>query len=192
MAVLLMGLILFLGVHSVRIFAEGWRVRAIERWGAGVWRGVYSVLSLAGLGLIVWGYVLARQSAAPAWWSAPVTFKHLNSLFTLAAFVLLAAAYVPGNRIKAWLHHPMVIGIALWALGHLLATGRAANVLLFGAFLCWALVDLWAARRRDRALAIACPQGRWSATLLVLAVGVVAWAVFARWLHAAWIGVAPM
>lgn len=192
MSVLLIGLILFLGVHSVRIVAEGWRGRVIERWGAGAWRGIYSVLSLVGLGLIVWGYMLARQSAVPPWWSAPVAFKHFNSLFTLAAFVLLVAAYVPRNRIKAWLHHPMVIGIALWALGHLLATGRAANVLLFGAFLCWALADLWAARRRDRMLAIAYPPGRWGATWLVLAIGVVAWAVFVRWLHVAWIGVAPM
>lgn len=192
MSVLLIGLIVFLGVHSVRIVAEGWRLRAIERWGAGAWRGAYSVLSLVGLGLIVWGYVLARQSVAPPWWNAPVAFKHLNSLFTLAAFVLLAAAYVPRNQIKAWLHHPMVIGIALWALGHLLATGRAANVLLFGAFLCWALADLWAARRRDRTLAIAYPPGRLGASLLAVAVGVVAWAVFARWLHAAWIGVVPM
>ena len=106
--------------------------------------------------------------------------------------MLLAAAYVPRNHFKAALHHPMVLGVALWGLGHLLATGTLANAVLFGAFALWALLDGRAALARDRAQGTVYPPGRAGATLLALLVGVLAWAAFAFWLHAAWIGVAPL
>ena len=118
--------------------------------------------------------------------------KHLNSLFTLLAFIFLAAAYVPRNQIKAKLHHPMVLAVKLWAFGHLLATGKLADIVLFGAFLLWAVLDFRAARQRDRALRTVYAPGTLAGTLIAVVVGAVAWAVFAFWLHAAWIGVAPM
>lgn len=191
MWLLVLGLLLFLGVHSVRIVADGWRTRCIARLGAGGWKGLYSLLSLLGLALIVWGWALARRQPV-VWWVPPAGLRHLNALFTLAAFVLLAAAYVPGNLVKARLRHPMVLGVALWALGHLLASGSGAGLLLFGAFLLWALLDWRAAVRRDRAQGTAATPGRWGATLLTLLVGGLAWVAFAFWLHAAWIGVAPL
>ena len=191
MLILILGLLIFLGVHSVRIFADDWRTQTIARIGEKPWKGAYSVLSLIGFALIVWGYGLARQQPVLLW-TPPVAMKHLNSLFTLAAFVLLAAAYVPRNQIKARLHHPMVLGVKLWAFGHLLATAKLADLLLFGAFLLWAILDYRAARRRDRALGTVIPAGTVGGTLVAVVVGVIAWAAFAFWLHAAWIGVAPL
>ena len=191
MTVLIIGLLLFLGVHSVRIFGEDWRTRTVARLGAGTWKGLYTVVSLVGFGLIVWGFVLARQQPVVLW-QPPVALKHLNSLFTLLAFILLAAAYVPRNQIKARLHHPMVLAVKLWAFGHLLATNTLADAVLFGAFLLWSVLCFRAARQRDRALGTVYPPGTLGGTLLAVVVGVLAWAAFAFWLHAAWIGVAPM
>lgn len=191
MAMLVLGLVLFLGAHSVRIFAEGWRARTLARLGEKGWKGLYSLVSVAGLALIVWGYAQARQQPVLLW-SPPALFKHLNSLFTLLAFIGLAAAYVPRNLIKARLRHPMILGVKLWAFGHLLATAKLADLLLFGAFLLWAILDFRAARGRDRALGTAAPPGAAGPTVLAVVLGVAAWAAFAFWLHAAWIGVMPI
>ena len=190
MWMLILGLVLFLGAHSVRIFGEAWRARTIDRLGAGAWKGLYSVVSLIGLALIVWGFAAARQHPVVLW-SPPAALKHLNSLFTLLAFILLAAAYVPRNSIRARLHHPMILGVKLWAFGHLLATATLADVLLFAAILLWAVLDFRAARQRDRALGTVYAPGAAAPTVLAVVIGAAAWAAFAFWLHAAWIGVAP-
>lgn len=190
MTLLIIGLILFLGVHSVRIFADEWRTTMVARLGLMPWKGLYSVVSLLGFALIVWGYGLARQQPVVLW-TPPVFTRHLNSLFTLLAFILIVAAYVPRNHLKARLHHPMVLGVKLWAFGHLLATAKLADLLLFGAFLLWAVLSYRAARQRDRVQGTAYPAGTAVGTLVTLIVGVLAWAAFAFWLHAAWIGLAP-
>jgi uncharacterized membrane protein len=190
MTVLLIGLLLFLGVHSVRIVADDWRGATLARVGEARWKGVYALLSAVGLALLVWGYGLARQQPL-ALWQPPVWTRHVASLLTWVAFVLVAAAYVPRNALKARLHHPMVLGVKAWALAHLLANGNAADVLLFGAFLLWAAASFRAARRRDRASGAADAPGRPLATLTTLVVGTAAWAGFALWAHAAWIGVRP-
>jgi uncharacterized membrane protein len=190
MAYLVMGLVMFLGVHSVRIVADGWRTRALQQLGEGGWKGLYSLASLLGFALIIWGFGLARQQPVLLW-SPPVAMRHVASLLTLISFVLLAAAYVPGNGIKARLHHPMVLGVKTWALAHLLANGNLAHVLLFGSFLVWAALSFSAARRRDRAAATQYVAGRTGATLLTVVVGAGAWVVFALWLHGLLIGVRP-
>ena len=190
MTYLVLGLVIFLGVHSVRIAAEGWRTHALQRLGEGAWKGLYSLASLLGLALIIWGFGLARQQPVLLW-SPPVAMRHVASVLMLISFVLLAAAYVPGNGIKARLHHPMVLGVKAWALAHLLANGNLAHVLLFGSFLIWAALSFSAARRRDRAAASQYAPGRTGATLLSLAVGLGAWVVFALWLHGLLIGVRP-
>ena len=190
MWMLVLGLVVFLGAHSVRIFAEGWRTRAIAHLGEKGWKGLYTIVSLIGFALIIWGYAQARMHPVVLW-SPPAALKHLNSLFTLLAFVLLAAAYVPRNSIKARLHHPMILGVKLWAFGHLLATGKLADLVLFGAILLWAVLDFRAARQRDRALGTVYAPGATGPTVLAVVVGAAAWAAFAFWLHAAWIGVAP-
>ena len=190
MAMLILGLALFLGVHSIRLFADGWRTRQIARLGANGWKALYSVLSLAGFAVLVWGFGLARQHPVPVW-APPMALRHLNALFTLLAFVLLAAAYVPGNAIKARLGHPMLAAVKLWAFGHLLAAGMLHDVLLFGAFLLWAVMDFMVARRRDRAAGVTYPKGPASRTVLTVVIGVAAWAAFAFWLHVLLVGVSP-
>jgi uncharacterized membrane protein len=190
MTLLILGLVIFLGVHSVRIVAEGWRARTIARIGAGAWKGAYSLLSLAGFALLVWGYGEARQ-APVVLWAAPVWARHLASLLTLVALVLLVAAYVPGNGIKARLHHPMVLAVKVWALAHLLANNTLADVLLFGGFLLWAVLDFRAARARDRANGTVYLGGHAARTALTVALGGAAWAAFAFWAHAWLFGVRP-
>jgi uncharacterized membrane protein len=190
MTFLILGLLLFLGLHSVRIVAEPWRTRTLARVGEGAWKGVYSLLSLLGFALIVWGYSQARQSPVALWTPQPWG-RHLAALLTLVAFVMLAAAYVPGNGIKARLHHPMVLGVKVWALAHLLANHTLADLLLFGGFLVWAVADFRSARRRDKAAGTIYPAGTASRTAITVVVGVLAWAGFALWAHGAWIGVRP-
>jgi uncharacterized membrane protein len=192
MLTLVAGLVLFLGAHSVRVFAEGWRTATIAGVGEKPWKGVTSLVSIAGFVLIVVGYGLARRSPVVLWSEPPVQLRHLAALLVLVAFVLLAAAYVPGNQLKAKLHHPMVLGVKAWALAHLLANNTAADVVLFGSFLAWAVLDYRAARKRDREQGTVYPAGTPSRTAVAVAIGAVAWAVFAFWLHRAWIGVAPM
>ena len=190
MTMLVLGLLVFLGVHSLRIVAEGWRTRLRQRMGENAFKGLYSVLSIVGFALIVWGYGAARQQPV-ALWASPVWTRHLASLLTLPAFVLLVAAYVPGNAIKARLHHPMVIAVKVWAAAHLLANNTVADLLLFGSFLVWAALSFRAARQRDRLANTVYPPGRTGPTVAVVVVGLAAWAGFAFWAHAAWIGVRP-
>lgn len=190
MAILIFGLVIFLGVHSVRIVADDWRSAQIALRGERSWKLGYTVASLAGFALLLWGFGLARHDA-PVLWNPPVALRHLSSLLTLGAFVLLAAAYVPRNSFKARLHHPMVIAVALWALAHLLANRSLADLLLFGGFLAWSLASLAAARRRDRAAGTRYPAGTMAGTLGAIVAGVVAWAAFAFWLHQLWLGVRP-
>jgi uncharacterized membrane protein len=191
MGYLVLGLVLFLGVHSVRIVADGWRTRTLARVGEMPWKGVYSLVSAAGLALIVWGYGLARQQPVVLW-VPPLGMRHAAALLTLAAFVLLAAAYVPRNALKARLHHPMVLGVKVWALAHLLSNGNLADVLLFGSFLLWAVFSFRAARQRDRALGTTYRPGTAAGTGVAVAVGAAAWLGFAWWAHAWLIGVAPL
>ena len=191
MSILILGLVLFLGVHSVRIVADGWRTQTRARLGEGMWKGVYSVLLLVGLVLVVWGYGLARQQPVVLW-NPPVAMRHAASLFTLVAFILLAAAYVPRNALKAKLHHPMVLAVKTWALAHLISNGNLADVLLFGSFLLWAVFDFRAARQRDRAQGTSYASGTLAGTGIAVVLGLVAWAVFAFWAHAMLIGISPM
>ena len=191
MSLLIFGLVLFLGVHSVRIVAEPWRTRMLGRLGENGWKGAYTAASLTGFALIVWGYGMARQQPVVLW-ASPTWTRHLAALLTLPAFVMLVAAYVPANAIKARLKHPMVLAVKVWALAHLLANNTLADVLLFGGFLVWAVFSFRAARQRDRASNIVYPPGRAGPTAVTVVVGVAAWAAFAFWGHAALIGVRPL
>jgi uncharacterized membrane protein len=190
MTLLMIGLALFLGVHSTRIVADGWRSATIARVGATPWKGIYSLLSIAGFVLLVIGYGAARQ-APVVLFAPPVWTRHLAALLTLPAFVLLAAAYVPRNAIKRAVGHPMLAGVKVWALAHLIANGTLADLLLFGTFLAWAVLGYIAARRRDRAAGTTYAAGPGSRTAITVVVGLVAWAVFAFALHRPLIGVAP-
>jgi uncharacterized membrane protein len=190
MTILVLGLALFLGVHSVRIFADDWRRARIAGMGEGPWKGLYSLLSIAGFVLIVWGYALSRTAPVELW-SPPIWTRHLAALLTIPAFVLLAAAYVPGTRLRARVGHPMVLGVKVWALAHLISNGRLADVVLFGGFLAWAVVLYVASRRRDRRAGTRHVSAGLARDGIAGVVGLGAWAAFAFWLHGALIGVRP-
>ena len=191
MTVLVLGLLLFLGVHSTRIIAEPWRTATLARLGEAKWKGAYSLVSLIGFVLIVWGYGLARN-APTILWPTPIWTRHLAALLTIVAFVLITAAYVPGTRIKAIVGHPMVLGVAVWALAHLIANGSLADLALFGSFLVWAVANFATARQRDRVAGTTYLAGPMTRDLTALAIGIVAWTVFALYLHGVLIGVRPL
>lgn len=187
MLYLILGLLAFLGLHSVRIFAPAWREARVRQWGANGWKGIYSLLAIAGFALLVWGYGQARAAPVVVW-VPPLGLRHLAALLTLPAFVLLVAAYVPANHLKARLGHPMLLGIKLWAFAHLLVSGWLHAMVLAGAFLLWAILCFRSARRRPAATAAAPRVGN---TVLAVVIGVAAWAGFAFWGHRWLIGVSP-
>ena len=190
MKILILGLLIFLGMHSLRIFADGFYRRTREKLGVNAWKVIYALISIVGFGLIIWGFSLARQQPVLLYVPVPA-LKHANALFTLIAFILVAAAYVPRNHFKAKLGHPMLAGTKLWAFGHLLATGFLHDAVLFGAFLIWAVVLFVVSRRRDRREGVAYPRGGVVGDIVTLVVGIAAWAGFAFWAHLHWIGVNP-
>ncbi|WP_291010934.1 NnrU family protein [Hydrogenophaga sp.] len=196
MAWLILGLMLFLGVHSVSIVAPHARNRWVQRLGEGPWKGLYTLVSIVGFGLIVWGYGQARE-APVLLYSLPGGFRHLAALLMLPVFVLLFAAYLPG-RIQALVKHPMLLAVKFWALAHLLAQsvtgGTLADVLLFGGFLVWAIADRISVKRRAaagllRSLPLGPPRALNDAIALVG--GLAVYALFAFWLHAVLFGVRP-
>jgi uncharacterized membrane protein len=190
MVLLLLGLALFLGPHSIRIFAEQARTRLRAKVGENAYKSVYSLVSLAGMALVSTGYAATREG--PTLFSPPVWTRHLAWLLTLASFVLFTAAYMPGTRIKAAVKHPMVVGVNTWALAHLAANGRLGDVVLFGALVAWAVLDFRAARKRDRATGTTYPaKPGFAPDLVAVAVGAGLWFVFAKWLHLKLIGVYP-
>jgi uncharacterized membrane protein len=190
MSALIVGLIVFLGVHSVRIFADDWRSAQIARRGEGAWKGLYSLASAVGLVLIVWGYGQSQLDPVALWTPLPWA-RHVAALLMIAVFVLLAAAYVPRNGVKARLHHPMILSVKLWAFAHLLANHTLADLLLFGGFLLWAVADYRSARQRDRRNHTVYAPGTTAGTVVTVVVGLAAYALFAFVLHSWLFGVRP-
>ena len=184
-------LAVFLGAHSIRLLADGWRSRCIAHIGKASWKGLYSVVSVVGFVLIVWGYGVARQQPVQLW-SPAVGMPYLAGWLTWLAFVLLAATYIPRNHIKARLHHPMLLATKSWALAHLLANGTLAGTWLFGSFLLWAIVMFASSRRRDRRQGVDSAPSLVSRTLASMLVGTLAWAAFAFALHGLLIGILPL
>jgi len=191
MTCLIIGLVLFLGAHSIRMVADAWRTQAIASWGEKPFKGVYTLIALVGFYAMVTGYAEARLQTV-ALWTPPIATRHISVLLMLFASVLMAAAYVPRNHLKLRMGHPMVLSVKVWALAHLLANGNLADVVLFGSFLLWSVFNFKAARARDRAAAPLQNNAKISATLLTLLIGVAMWALFAFYLHAQWVGVSPL
>lgn len=191
MALLIVGLVIFLGAHSVRIVADDWRSAQIAKVGPKVWKSSYALLSLIGFVLIAYGYGLARQSSI-VMYLTPAWTRPLAGFLTLVAFVLIAAAYVSQTRIKAIVGHPMVAGVTVWAIAHLLANGALADVILFGSLLIWAIFSYAAARRRDRAAHVNYVPGPVTRDVKAVVFGAAAWALFTFWLHEWLIGVRPL
>ena len=187
------GLVLFLGSHSLEIFAAPQKQALAAKIGTGPWRGLVSLAAVVGFALIVVGYPQAAAGSGAALWAPSPLLHGVTLSFTLAAFILIIAAYVPGNHFKRALGDPMVIGTALWAVGHLLMRPTAAGGLLFGAFALWALVDLWSVRRRRAASGgVEAAPARPAATLIAVVAGIAVWTLFALYLHRILIGVSPL
>lgn len=191
MTLLVFGLVIFLGVHSVRIFGESGRQRSIARLGEQPWKGVYSLLSLAGFVMIVWGFAEARWTA-PMIWAPPVWTRHIALLMMLFSMILLGAYGLKTSHVAVAVHHPMLWAVVVWSAAHLIANGSAADVVLFGAFLGWSLLDLQSNYARDRAKGIVYPAPSWGATIGAVAVGAVLWIVLLAGLHRWLFGVSPL
>jgi uncharacterized membrane protein len=187
---LIAGLIVFLLPHSIGIAAPEWRARHVAGLGERRWKGLYSLVSLAALVLLIWGYGQARATPIVVW-TPPVWSRHVAMLLTIIAFVLIAAAYVPRTRIKAALGHPMTAGVALWAFAHLLANGGLHDIVLFGAFLAWAIVTFATRRSRDRRAGTSYAAGVPSKDAIAVIAGIVVSLGFALFLHGPLIGVRP-
>ena len=188
---LLIGLALFLGIHSMQSLAPQLRQNAVDRWGALGFKAVYAAVSLLGLVLLVQGYGQVRLDPVVLW-TPPLGMQHATILLMWLAMVLLVATYVPGNQIKAKLRHPMTLSVKVWALAHLLSNGNLADVLLFGGFLIWSVLVFRAARQRDRLSLHTAPEGTLTGTLMAVALGTGVWAAFLMGgLHLWLIGVMP-
>src|SRR6267378_7011872 len=187
MGVLILGLILFLGIHTLTTMRST-RAAAIGRLGEGPYKGLYSLISAVGLVLIVWGFARYRSAGYIQVWDPPFAIFHPVALVLLwFAFVALAAAYAPPSKIKAVLRHPMLAGVKAWALAHLLVNGDLGSLVLFGAFLAWAVFDCIAVKRRGDAGAPPVP-GPTRGDAIALGVGTLAY-VAMYWLHPLLIGV---
>lgn len=191
MLLLILGLLVFLGTHSLRFGSDARRDALVARLGAGRFKGLYSALSAIGLVLTVLGFGMARETPVVLW-APPAGMRHLTFLLMLISMVLLAAAYVPRNAIRARLHHPMVLSVKVWALAHLICNGTLAHVVLFGAFLLWSVVLFRASRKRDTVLEVQYAAGETVPTLITVGLGVLIWLVLLGWLHGILIGVRLM
>jgi uncharacterized membrane protein len=190
MTLLIVGLVLFFGVHSIAIVAPALRARAIRRVGERGWRVGYALLSAGSLALFCYGFALARHAPVILYSPAP-WLRHVAFLLMLPVFPLIISAYLPG-RIKTAVKHPMLVAIKCWALAHLLANGSLADVLLFGGFLAWAVADRISLKRRAalQVLRTAAP-GPWNDLSAVL-LGLAFYALMIGWLHARLFGVSPL
>ena len=189
MAVLILGLAVFLGVHSISIVSPGLRNRALARLGEGAWKGLYGLISLIGFVLIVYGFGLARR-APIVLYAPPHWMRHVAFLLMLPVFPLLFAAYLPG-RIRTAAKHPMLAAVKFWAFAHLLANGLLADVLLFGGFLAWAVLDRISLKRRAPQAQRTAPAGRFNDAIAVV-LGLAAYAAFIGWAHVRLFGVSPL
>jgi uncharacterized membrane protein len=189
MAVLIAGLVIFLGVHSIAIVSPGLRAGALARLGEGGWKGVYTLVSIAGFVLLVWGFGLARESPVVLY-TPPTWMRHVTFLFMLPVFPLLLAAYLPG-RIKTATKHPMLAAVKFWAFAHLLSNGMLADVLLFGGFLAWAVLDRISLKRRPAQRIRTAPAKPFNDVLAVV-LGLALYGFFIGWAHLHLFGVSPL
>ena len=185
--VMIAGLVLFIGIHTLTTRRE-LRASLIGSVGEGGYKIGYALISLLGLVLIVWGFADYRATGMWIVWTPPKLFKHIAVALMLPAVILVVASYIRG-RIYTTLKHPMLAGVKLWAAAHLLANGDLGSMILFGAFLAWAVFDRISLKRRADAGAPPIPVGGIGNDLIAVAVGVVAYLALAFVLHPVVIGV---
>jgi uncharacterized membrane protein len=186
MTLLILGLLIFLGLHSVSILAPAWRDAQVAQRGENAWKGIYSLLSIAGFALLIYGYGQSRL-APVVLYTPPTALRHVALLLMVPVFVLLLAAYLPG-RIKTAAKHPMLLATKLWATAHLLANGNLGDVLLFGGFLAWAVADRISMKRRVQRPLPGAPAGPLN-DVIALVGGLALYALFVMGAHGWLIGV---
>jgi uncharacterized membrane protein len=187
LGLLILGLLVFFGVHTLTSLRDT-RAALIGRLGENGYKGLYSLVSLAGLALIVWGYARYRATGWIDVWHPPVAFRHITLLLMLPAVILVVASYIRG-RIYTTLKHPMLAGIKLWAAAHLLANGDLGSIVLFGSFLAWAVYDRISLKHRADVGAPPIPVGGAGNDVIAVAVGVVVYLALAFAFHPLVIGV---
>jgi len=187
LAVMILGLALFLGVHTLPTRRE-LRAKAIASLGEGGYKIGYALVSLLGLGLIVWGFAHYRATGWIDVWNPPKALKHITVALMLPAVILVVAAFMRGHIYTA-LKHPMLAGVKLWAVAHLLSNGDLGSIILFGSFLGWAVFDRISLKRRTDPGAPPIPVGGWGNDMIAVAVGIVAYLALAFAFHPVVIGV---
>ncbi len=189
---LIIGLILFLGVHLAKVAAPEWRTNVIATSGDGAWKGIYSIASIIGFGLIIWFYNDAVANG-PYLYEPPVWMKQTNALLMLFASISMGVYLFPAGRLKVALKHPMLLAVKIWALGHLLANGSLAAILLFGSFLAWAVIVRISLKKREQRGESKLPvAGNVKWDVLSILVGFALYVVFMAGLHVWLFGVSPI
>jgi uncharacterized membrane protein len=189
MCLLIAGLVIFFGAHSIAILSPRLRDSLRARLGEGTWKGIYSIVSLLGFVLICKGFVLARLTPVVLY-TPPAWLRYVAAVLMLPVFPLVFASFLPG-RIRTAMKHPLLAGVKFWALAHLLANGTLADVLLFGSFLAWAVIDRISLKRRPPQLLRTAPLRPWNDAAAV-AVGLSVYALFLFGAHRWLFGVAPL
>ena len=203
MEMMILGLAIFIGMHSLNTISPNTRLKLIDQLGINGFKAVYSLISLAGFVCIVTGYpdALARMDWG---WSPPTFTKHITLLLMLFVCILLVSTYIPNNHIKGKLKHPMILSVKVWALAHLIANGQGANVVLFASFLIWSVLNFRAARKRDKKALIeatssssseitaTAPHYSGARTLICIATGIALWIIMIGGLHYTLFGVYPV
>ncbi len=185
MFLLILGIVIFLGVHTISTLREQ-RAGLIGKLGENGYKTFYSIGALIGFVLIIYGYGAYRAGGYIPVWSPPRGMSLLVVPLMWVAFVALAAAKSPNGKIKSTLKHPMLVAVKIWALAHLLANGDLGSMILFGSFLAWAVFDRISVKKRgDMGPAPAAfGRGDW----IAIGAGSAAWLLFFAF-HNALIGV---
>lgn len=191
MSLLILGIVLFLGIHLIRVVAPGFRLSMISSLGESGWKIGYSVASVLTLILLIYGFGQARDQTPI--WSPPFWMSHVSALLMLFALICLAASLLPAGHIATKTKHPMVLSVKIWAFAHLLSNGDGAAILLFAAFLAWGVILRISLKRRERAGEITLrPFVSATYDLYAVIIGAVAWGLIIWKLHAWIIGVSPL
>ncbi len=188
MTLLIIGIIVFLGLHLLPT-VSGLRQKLTARLGENGYKALFSLVSIAGFALLVYGFAKAPVIQV---WSPPGWTRWVAIVLMLPAFIFLVAAYVPG-QIKARLKHPFLVAIKTWALAHLIANGDLASIILFGSFLAYAVYDRITLKQRKPTAIVEVPgSGPPRNDVIAVVVGTVLYVVFLVWLHPLLIGTSPL
>lgn len=190
MTIFVAGLLVFLGIHSISIVAPRWRDAQATRMGEYGWKGLYALVSIASLVTMIYGYGIARQTPVVVY-APPLPPRHLAFLLMLPVFPLLIAAYLPG-RVKRLTRNPMLLAVILWAVAHLVANGTLNDLLLFGAFLLWAVADLISVSRRPNVRPVPGAPASAMNDVIVVVAGLGLYAFMLLWAHTRVVGVSPL